>query len=175
MNLAISELKIQAKILLKTLKSGENLSTKMQRQIEMLNMNNSQDFKLKHCHYLVAKKYGFDNWQDAQQVLSGEKLTDTVMKMGTLFHSSRCDALINLWFSQYEEAQLALSLDKTNRWLIPYKNQYIVVNNEFLKMLGIDKGFDEHWRNIGHDLVKGYNSDSWDKLALAVLKNNIGR
>ncbi len=171
MNLAIKELKIQAKKLLKIIKAGDEIPTKMKRQLKALNLESIQEIKLKHCHFLVAKKYSFDNWQQAQQVLSGSELTSTTINMGTLFHSSRCDAFINLWFANYAEAESALALDKKNRWLIPYKHQYIVVNKEYLKMIGIDNAFDKQWRCINHDLVKGYNSESWDILAMAALKN----
>ncbi|NQZ80010.1 MAG: hypothetical protein HRT52_03230 [Colwellia sp.] len=171
MNLAISELKIQAKIMLKAIKAGGSLLTKQQRQLRTLNLESTQEIKLKHCHFLIAKKYGFDSWQHAQQILSGDELSNSMMNMGTLFHSSRCDALINLWFANYKEAQEALAIDEQNRWLIPYKQQYIVVNKEYLKMIGLDRGFDQHWLNIQHNLVKGYGSDSWDILAVAALKN----
>jgi len=172
MNLAIRELKIQAKKLLKEIKAGDKVPTKLQRNLKSLNLESMLDIKLKHCHFLVAKKYSFDSWQHAQQVLSGDELTGTILNMGTIFHSSRCDAFINLWFSDYAEAESALVVDKKNRWLVPYKQQYIVVRREYLEMIGIDSAFDEQWRNIGHDLVKGYNSESWDSLAAAALKNS---
>ena len=172
MNLAINELKIQAKKMLKAIKVGGSLIDKQQRQLKTFNLDFTQEIKLKHCHFIIATKYGFDSWQHAQQVLSGSAVTKVTMNMGILFHSSRCDALINLWFASYEEAYIALAVDQQNRWLIPYKQQYIVVNKEYLKILGIGEGFDEQWHNINHDLVKGYNSESWDTLATAVLKNS---
>jgi len=171
MNLAIKELKIQAKKLLKIIKTGEKITTKMQQQLKALNLESIQEIKLKHCQFLVAKKYTFDSWQHALQVLSGNEIGNTSINLGTIFHSPRCDALINLWFANYPEAQTALAFDKNNRWLIPYKQQYIVVNKEYLKMVGIDNAFEEQWRCIGHDLIKGYNSESWDMLAMAALKN----
>jgi len=172
MNLALSELKVQAKMMLKKIRSEVNISTKIQRQLKLLKLGMTAEIKLKHCHLLIAKQYGFDSWQHAQQVLSASDLPNETMNMGTIFHSSRCDALINLWFVTYTEAESALAIDQKNRWLVPYKQQYIVVNKEYLKMIGIDNGFDEQWRNISHDLIKSYGSECWDKLALAALKNS---
>jgi hypothetical protein len=172
MNLAIKELKIQAKRLLKSIKAGDDVPAKIQRHLKTLNVENIQEVKLKHCHFFIAKKFNFDSWQHAQQVLSGSEVSNSPVNMGTIFHSSRCDALINLWFATYDEAEAALAFDKENRWLIPYKQQYIVVNREYLKMVGIDSTFDEQWNCISHDLVKGYNSESWDTLASAALKNS---
>jgi hypothetical protein len=171
MNLAIKELKIQAKRLLKSIKAGDEVSTKIQRHLKILNIESIGEIKLKHCHFFIAKKFNFDSWQQAQQVLSGNEVSNATINMGTIFHSSRCDALINLWFATYAEAETALAFDGNNRWLIPYKQQYIVVNREYLKMIGIDDSYEEQWGNINHDLVKGYNSESWDKLASVVIKN----
>jgi hypothetical protein len=174
MNLALNELKVQAKVMLKEIRSEVNISTKTQRQLKLLKLNMIAEVKLKHCQFLIAKQYGFDSWQHAQQIFSGSALPNEERNMGTLFHSPRCDALINLWFADYESALEALYVDTKNRWLVPYKKQYIVVNREYLKMVGLDNDFDEHWHNIDHDLVSGYCSESWDKLALAVLKNSSG-
>jgi hypothetical protein len=171
MNLALNELKIKSKILLKSIKNGVGLPVKMQQHLKMLKLESLQEVKLKHCHFLIAKQYSFDDWQHAQQVLSGNETTNTHINMGAIFHSSGCDALINLWFSSYEEAKSVLALDNKDRWLVPYKQQYIIVNKAYLKLMGIDAGFDQHWNNVNHDLVQGYNCESWDKLALAALKN----
>jgi hypothetical protein len=171
MNLALNELKVQAKMMLKMVKSGNVLQAKLMRDLKVIKLDDPKEIKLKHCQFFIAKQYGFDDWQHIRQVFSGTKSNDAKMNMGTFLHSSRCDALINFWFAEYTEAQEALLFDKDNRWLIPYKQQYIVVNNEYLKMIGLDNRFVRQWQNINHDLVEGYNSDSWDELALAVLKN----
>ena len=73
MELALNELKTQAKKLLKALRSNDELQLTMQRSLKKLSLSSLDELKLKHCLTLVSQQLGFDNWHDVQDILTGNK------------------------------------------------------------------------------------------------------
>lgn len=166
MDKALSELKIQAKKLLKALHKGEDALEPYQPLMRKKEWSEKSDWQLKDCLNLVSMRLGFNQFQHAQIVLSG-KLDDPEMTdFGAFWHHPGCDALVNHWFANYQEAKQAL-VDLNVGALFPYKKQYVIGQSEYLKRIGIEAKFSDAER----DFVQCYGSPYWDELALLVIRN----
>jgi hypothetical protein len=177
-NKALDELKIQAKILLKSAKN--NQTSAIQRlakysgnkpHMGSLDLTYTDIAKLKHCQHVCAREVGFQNWQHAHIILRAEVksaesgcLESAVTDMGKFWHSHACDALINLWFSRYQDAHAALQ-ESPNFYLIPYQQQFIVVTKDYLKTINLDSVQASLWQEVEHNLVASYSSEAWDTIA----------
>jgi len=186
-NKALDELKIQAKILLKSARN--NQSSAIQRlakhsgnkpRSHSLDLAYTDLAKLKHCQHVIAREVGFENWQHAYAILSANDNTlsntasDSVaVNMGKFWHSHSCDALINLWFSSYQKALIALQTKPSN-YLIPYQQQFIVVTEDYLKLIDLHDVETSLWRDVKHDLVASYATEAWDEIAHTRLRNRTG-
>ena len=184
MNKALDELKIQAKFLLKSARN--NQPDAIQRLAKYsgnkphsisLDLSYTDIAKLKHCQHVLAREVGFQNWQHAHSILGACASTQSnnvsdskAVNMGKFWHSSNCDALINLWFSSYQEARLAL-LTEPNKYLIPYQQQFIVVTEDYIKVVALDTIDDSLWCDVQHDLVASHATEAWDKIAHIRLRN----
>jgi hypothetical protein len=83
---------------------------------------------------------------------SGE---DPIMYVG------RMDAVLNNWFTNYEEARAAL--DSQGGYLLPYKSQFFVTQSEGIRELGLDPD-DPDWALIGWDWVRPQDSQARERL-----------
>lgn len=171
MELALNEVKIQAKKLLKTLKIDSDLQSAMQRSLNKLALTSLDELKLKHCLTIVSQQLGFDNWHHAQCALSGKNKASEPLNMGTFFYPKGSGAFINEWFVNYQEARNTLINKATSKYLLPYKNQFIVVTKDCISLFKLDEELMLLWADIDHDLVRSYNSLAWDKLASKIIKN----
>jgi hypothetical protein len=63
----------------------------------------------------------------------------------------RMDAILNRWFTTYEEARA--SLESEGGYLLPYRSQFFVTTNEEIRELGLDPE-DADWARIGWDWVR---------------------
>lgn len=173
MEYALQEVKTQAKKLLKALKSEPSLVTAMQIPLKKINIASPELLKLKHCLVLVSMELGFKDWHEAQQLLSGSKPELTIINMGSFFYPRGCGGFINEWFADYAQAKNALINSATSKWLLPYKNQFIVVEQEYIAMFKLDEALLSSWAKIEHDMVASYNSVAWDKITCAVIRNRL--
>ena len=171
MELALNEVKTQAKKLLKALRMDSNLLLTMEKPLKKVALPLADEVKLKHCLAMVSQQLGFDNWHHAQDVLSGNKINAEGLVMGSFFYPKWADGYINEWFSDYQQAEKVLLDNPTEKWLLPYKNQYIVVSKDYVSAFKLDKKSQLLWTEINHDMVAGYNSLAWDKLACEIIKN----
>lgn len=187
MNKALNELKIQAKILLKSARN--NQPSAIQKLLKYsgnkprsnaLDLAYSDLAKLKHCQHVVAREVGFENWQHANSILSASDSLlncftseSETINMGKFWHSHRCDALINLWFSSYQEARIALQAEPNN-YLVPYQQQFIVVTEDYINAVSLHEVEASLWAEVKHDLIASYASDAWDKIAYTRLRNRTG-
>ena len=119
-NKALDELKIQAKILLKSINENQpNAILRLKRQSKSFQEELTNQPKLKHCQRVVACGSGFNDWQHAHQILSAREPSHAnQINMGKLWHNDRCNVLLNHWFSRYQEAEL-LHQEKPNIYLFP--------------------------------------------------------
>jgi hypothetical protein len=73
----------------------------------------------------------------------------------------RMDAVLNRWFTNYEEARA--SLDSEGGYLLPYKGHFFVTQSEGIRELGLDPE-DSDWELIGWDWVRPKNDEAWQRL-----------
>ena len=171
MEYALQEVKTQAKKLLKAFKSDPSLVKGMQIPLKKITVSSLEELKLKHCLGLVAMELGFRDWHEAQQLLSGAKPSLVTINMGSFFYPKGCGGFINEWFADYSQARDSLLNSATSKWLLPYRNQFIVVEQEYIAVFKLNKELMSSWTEIQHDMVVSYNSLAWDKIACAVIRN----
>jgi hypothetical protein len=171
-NKALDELKIQAKILLKSINENQaDAILRLEKQYKSYQQESVYQPKLKHCQQVVASESGFNDWQHAHKILSArEQSFDEQINMGKLWHNNRCNALLNHWFSRYQEA-LLLHKEKPNTYLFPYNNQFIVATQDYVNALGLHELDQTLWHAVQNNLVASYASEPWDKIALVRLRN----
>lgn len=124
------------------------------------------NLRLRDCLQQVAREVGFAHWEQARSVLGGEARVGD--DMGWLWHAPACNALLNAWFANYEDARSALAT-RREAVLLPYQRQFIVAGDPFVRALGLEPR-DEAWAAAGHDLVRAYGTDPWLRLAFQRLK-----
>ncbi|MCA1631003.1 MAG: hypothetical protein LC785_01125 [Acidobacteria bacterium] len=79
----------------------------------------------------------------------------------TLMYVSRMDAVLNRWFTTYDEARA--SRESEGGYLLPYKNQFFVTEGEGVRELGLDPD-DADWALIGWDWVRPKDAAAWERL-----------
>lgn len=171
MEIALNEIKIQAKKLLKKLKKDSELKPVMERSLKKLSLTSLDELKLKHCLTIVSQQLGFENWHHAKEVLSGDNKQLDALNMGTFFYPKSGGAFINEWFASYQQAKTALATKGQAGWLLPYKNQFIVVTQNYIDTFKLDKKLNPLWIEVNQNMVDSYNSLAWDKLACEIIKN----
>jgi hypothetical protein len=173
MELALIETKIQAKKLLKSLPNDNALQQVLKKHLQKLAITKLDELKLKHCLTIVSQQLGFINWHQAQSVLSGDNKHADKINMGTFFYPQSCDSFINEWFSNYDQARELLIKKPKSKWLLPYKNQFLIVGQTYIEQFNLNAECLFLWRDIQHDMVRSYNTLAWDKLSCAVIKNRV--
>jgi hypothetical protein len=117
--------------------------------------------RLRDCLNLVAREVGFAHWEHGRLVLGG--LASPADDKGTFWHAPRTGILLNEWFAHREEARAALRR-QPEAFLLPYRRQFMVVQADFVRELGVDPA-DAAWAAIGHDVDQGYGTAAWQALA----------
>lgn len=170
MELALNEIKIQAKKRLKLLKSDTDsfINEKILKQIGVIDQD---DVQLKHALTIVSRQLGFSTWQQASSVLSGARPTNPINDMGTLFYPKTCHGLTNEWFADYASAKAVLLADN-HKWLFPYKRQFIVGDANYLAAFRFKPEISALFDDINHDMTASYNTPIWDKIVCAIIRAN---
>lgn len=153
MNLALDEFKVKAKKLHKALKA---------------NPSNEKPIQLKDCLTLLSVNIGFASWQHASDYLRGKAGNVARANHGTLWYEHACCALTNSWFSTYDEA-----LSFKTGYVLPFKTQFVGADNEYLTLLGLDASDIGLVHQLDGDLVQGYATPQWDKLAQRRLRKTL--
>ena len=73
----------------------------------------------------------------------------------------RMDAVLNRWFTSYDEARSSLELE--GGYLLPFKSQFFVTLREGIRELGLDPD-DPDWKLIGFDWVQPKDKEAWQRL-----------
>lgn len=148
----IEELKIQAKKHHKAHSSEPNSP-----------LVNDHPLRLKDSQLVIARQYGFRHWDHAREVLKGSSCRD----YGTFWYKNQCSTLLNLWCASYKEAYIQQQAQ--GGFILPYKNQYLVVEHHYLELLGLDSQ-DENWAAINFDWCSG-DTGRRQQLALQRIQN----
>ena len=171
MELALKEVKTQAKKLFKSLQANRNEIESSQAILKKLSLASIEQLQLKHCLTIIAFQLGFENWHHLQKILSGSNSQDEPLYMGTFLYPKTCGGFINEWFSDYQQALSSLENYDGLKWLLPYKKQFIVVKEEYIATFHLADKIMLQWPEIRYNLVESYNSLAWDKLICEIIKN----
>ncbi|MGB3810376.1 MAG: hypothetical protein WA943_09770 [Parvibaculum sp.] len=101
----------------------------------------------KHALAVIAREMGFRDWQH----LTAEAHLEMPAFDTTRLFPPKTSFYLNAWFVTYEEAHAALT--RKDRFLFPYRNQFVVCEAGLLKSLGIDVR-DPDWALIGCDWAR---------------------
>lgn len=168
---ALNEVKIQAKLLQKALQTNPQLQLGMKKPLAKLGIANIEQFKFKHSLTLIAQQLGFLSWHQAHEFLSGEINNNQLINAGAMFYPKRGDVFLNEWFANYDQAKVCLSDGKKTKWLFPFKQQYVVVEQSFVQALNLDESAQVLWSEVQHNMVASYGTNAWDSLACNIIKN----
>ena len=150
LSFTIEECKIQASILLKSLRGNdaEKAAKRFKRLPEFadLSIENilQQDIKRKHALLLIAVENGFNSWLD--------------LKMQINFIVS---GYLNAWFANYAEAKS--HLQSAGGFLLPYKSQFFICNANYIKQIGFEPD-DPDWKKIDYDWAMPADQDAYRRL-----------
>ena len=81
--------------------------------------------------------------------------------VGPTMYVPRMDAILNRWFTTYEEARASLAAE--GGYLFPYESQFFVTLAEGVRELGLEAE-DPDWARIGWDWVKPADTQAWERL-----------
>ncbi len=117
--------------------------------------------RLRDCLTAVAREVGFQHWDHARAVLSGESAPGD--DAGRLWHAPRANSIINQWFASLAEAR-EVHAKRPALYLLPYRRQFVLVQSDCITELGLDPR-DPAWEACGRDLVAAYGKAPWLTLA----------
>ncbi|MBX9805506.1 MAG: hypothetical protein K2Y18_07120 [Alphaproteobacteria bacterium] len=146
----LEEYKIQASILLKSLKGKDAAKAvkRLKRLPEYANLSTAEilqrDIKRKHALLLIAFENGFGSWLD--------------LKMQINFIVG---GYLNPWFANYNEAKTHLKA--TGGFLLPYKKQFFICEADYMKHIGFNPD-DPDWLLIGYDWAVPEDTKAWQRL-----------
>ena len=100
--------------------------------------------KRRHALFVIARELGFSDWPHATKVLCGRTAED----YGTMLYPRGGVAHTNIWSASYDEARTLRQ--ETGGYLLPYRNQFIVVEDHYIRTLGLDPD-DGDWAPIKRD------------------------
>ncbi len=78
-----------------------------------------------------------------------------------LWYDRKMDASLNRWFASYDEA--VHSLEKYGGYLLPYRHQFVVVEEAAIRALGLDPK-DPDWTVIGRNCARPANVEAFERL-----------
>lgn len=147
---SLKEAKVQASILLKSLHGNESqlAAKRFQCLADFANLSIEKilqhEIKYKHALAVIAVENDFKTWLD--------------LKIQLHFIVG---GYLNLWFSNYAEAKS--HLDTSGGFLLPYKNQFFICNESYVKHIGFDPD-DPEWKLIAYDWAKPKDKVAWQRL-----------
>ena len=171
--LDIAQLRRQAKAQLKLLRVG-NPDSAMEVARRLATLRSFSRFQpeeiiaradrvqLKHLLALAAEDNGFESWPDLVRQSAARQADASPLDNPEFMYVSGMDALINRWFSSYEEA--LQSLAELGGYLLPYRNQFFITERAGVVLLGLDAE-DPDWEAIGWNWVRPENVQARLRLA----------
>ncbi len=148
---ATSILKKRARTLHKQARLGDRTAFKRLRKLAEFRAPEDAavlaQLKRRHCLSVVARESGFDGWSHASGILGGGEKGG----FGTTLYPKDCAVHSNIWSASYDEAR-QIRADHGG-YLLAYKNQFLVVDEHFIRTLGLDPD-DPDFDQIGRDWVR---------------------
>lgn len=119
----------------------------------------------KHALDVIAAEAGFPDWRRLKA--EADTRIRTEFNPEQLF-GLRASFFLNLWFTSYEEA-LAVLAAHPQRFLLPYRGQFVICDAGLLADHGIDTS-DPDWEAIGHDWARPHDEAARDRLASSLVR-----
>ena len=163
----IIELKTRARLGLNALNAGDTTLLDRAAQVCGARMATPPAWKLRHAFTLVARSVGFRSWEQARTVLSGQAHAGD--DMGTFWHAPRCSSLLNHWFARHDEA-LACLQTMPGHALLPYRRQFVVVGEPYLRELGFTEASAHADKTGCLDMAAHYGDSIWQSLCTTRLR-----
>jgi hypothetical protein len=151
---SLAELRFRAQRLLKDLRNGPpTAQTRAAERLMALRsfagksapeiVDDRDRVRLKHALAVLAREHGHASWLDLKARASvGTESPPHRVDETTLMYDRGFDALLNRWFARYEDARA--SLDENGGYLLPYRTQFLICEEEAIRVLGLDPG-DPDW------------------------------
>ena len=124
------------------------------------------DAKRRDCLTVLARETGFRNWPRLLALLEDPTCED----FGTLFYTGPCYVHFNIWSVSLEEARTLRA--ETNGYLLGYRQQYMVVDENFIRTLGLDPR-DEDWERLGWDMTSQDNPEARRRIFARMIRQRL--
>lgn len=153
----IEDLKHRARQLHRAAQAGEPDAVARMRALPELKNEPSLEtaVRRRHCLTVVARELGFESWAHLAHVAEGG-----CRDFGTFLYPPGAPYW-NIWSASYEEARDIRR--EHGGYLLPYKEQFIIVDRHFVEALGLDPD-DPDWERIGRDFVRPADTDARARL-----------
>jgi hypothetical protein len=167
----LQEYKIQASILLKSLRAGDiersqAAAVRFQRLPEFKSFSADEihsrraGIKLKHALNLIAVENNRASWPDLKRIVSKREAIQS-NRAYTNLYPAHCEGFYNEWYANHDDAHKHLLA--TGGYLLPYKNHFFICRNDYITALGLDPD-DPDWKLIGWDWAKPSDLQAWQRL-----------
>jgi hypothetical protein len=171
----LEELKIRARILLKSLR-GDDPSRALAAAQRLQRLPRWNDFpapqiiasreqiQLKHALAVIALENEYPSWEALRKALEATKgpPRSPLEETGDRLYPQNCGGTLNQWFTSYDEARARL--DESGGFLFPYRSQFFICEVGHIENLGF-AAEDPDWERIGRDWVKPNDLDAWTRLS----------
>jgi len=158
---SIQILKSRARILHKLARKNDYKAlqqlVKLKEFKKLTSIEIQERLQRRHCLTAIANECGFDGWSHAMHLLGGGNTGG----FGDVLYPPRCGAHSNIWCSTYDEAKEIR--DTNDGYLLGYKHQFLVVDEHFMRTLGIDPE-DTDLQAMGKDWINPQNPDARKRL-----------
>lgn len=160
-------LKESASILLKQAHHGNSEAISRFRQLRTFPALSAHDssiltsLRIKDALAVVAVENGYDSWTALKAALDAAADTSPLAEIKDQFYPKHFTTYWNIWFATYSQAKKVLKEGKG--YLLPFRNQFFIVEEHFVDSIGIPHTLPE-WDEIDRDLVHPKNVKAWLKV-----------
>ena len=160
-------LKESASILLKQAQNGEREVIKRFRTLRSFAALSESDkaaagsLQLKDALAVIAAENGYESWTELKSALDHAAESSPLAEIKDQFYPKGYTTYWNIWFAKYSQAKKVLNEGKG--YLLPFRNQFFIVEEHFVDSIGIPHTLQE-WEEIGNDWVHPKNVKAWLRL-----------
>lgn len=157
-------LKNTAEILLKNAKNGDPASVARFRALDQFRNVTPDDRSVleelqhKNALHIIAAENNYPSWNELKTALDNAAENSPFAEPSDHFYPKGFTTYWNIWFAKYSQAKKVLT--DGGGYLLPYKNQYFIVEEHFIDSIGLPHTLPE-WRSIGNDWIHPMNVRAW--------------
>lgn len=157
-------LRTSASLLLEEFRQGD---PDAQSRLDAMRLNtkdengNSAEIDLRDVLDGIADENGYASWAELSTALDHAAESSPLAEIKDQFYPENFNTYWNIWFAQYPQAKKVLN--EGGGFLLPFRNQFFIVEEHFVDSLGLHHTLPE-WKAIGYDWVRPKHVRSWLKL-----------